>query len=205
MSRTRNIASLPCEIVLGDLTQLLKSFFSSGVFRRETASGFYPWGKVEVPCKRVAVGLCGWRHGNSFPMTQSARSLRQMRSIPRCPKAVFYVFFDSIHDSATMHNLSPEIFHWTKFMSKIFFIIKKMRFFYIFCRFCWIFSFSCVYLRYLFKVNQPANVPTWCHIEGGYRRWKKGYRKNKGILLIARTLSLKTPFWLCQNDAITLL
>ncbi len=30
-----------------------------------------------------------------------------------CTKAVFYVF-DSIHDSATMRNLSPEIFHWTK-------------------------------------------------------------------------------------------
>ena len=27
-------------------------------------------------------------------------------------KAVFYVFvFDSIHDSATMHNLSPHIFY----------------------------------------------------------------------------------------------
>ena len=90
------------------------------------------------------------------------------------PRLFFYVFvFDSIHDLATMHNLSPGIFYWTKFMSKIFFIIKKMRFFYIFCRFCWIFSFSCVYLRYLFKVNQPANVPTWCHIEGGYRRWKR--------------------------------
>ena len=65
---------------------------SSGVFRRETASGFYPWGKVDSPRERVAEGLCGWRHGNSFPMTQSAQSHRQMRSIPRCPKAVFYVF-----------------------------------------------------------------------------------------------------------------
>ena len=36
---------------------------SSGVFRRETASGFYPWGKVDSPRKRVAEGLCGWRHG----------------------------------------------------------------------------------------------------------------------------------------------
>ena len=85
---------------------------SSGVFRRETASGFYPWGKVDSPRKRVAEGLCGWRHGNSFPMTQSAQSHRQMRSIPLCSKAVFYVFvFDSIHDSATMQNLSPGLFH----------------------------------------------------------------------------------------------
>ena len=65
---------------------------SSGVFRRETASGFYPWGNVVSPRKRVAEGLCGWRHGNSFPMTQSAQSLRQMQSIPRCPKAVFFMF-----------------------------------------------------------------------------------------------------------------
>ena len=83
---------------------------SSGVFRRETASGFYPWGNVEGPRKRVAEGLCG-RHGNSFPMTQSAQSHRQMRSIPLCPKAVFYVFvFDSIHNSATKHNLCPQKF-----------------------------------------------------------------------------------------------
>ena len=90
------------------------------VFRRETASGFYPWGNVEGPRKRVAEGLCGWRHGNLFPMTQSAQSHRQMRSIPRCSKAVFYVFvfFDSIHDSATMHTLSPEIFHRTEIMPK---------------------------------------------------------------------------------------
>ena len=64
----------------------------SGVFRRETASGFYPWCNVVNPRKRVAEGLCGWRHGNLFPMTQSAQSHRQMRSIPRCFKAVFYVF-----------------------------------------------------------------------------------------------------------------
>ena len=85
---------------------------SPGVFRRETASGFYPWGNVVSPRKRVAEGLCGWRHGNSFPMTQSAQSHRQMRSIPHCSKAVFYVFvFYSIDDSATKHNLSPQIFH----------------------------------------------------------------------------------------------
>ena len=84
----------------------------SGVFRRETASGFYPWGNVVSPRERVAEGLCGWRYGNSFPMTQSAQSLRQMRSIPHCSKAVFYVFvFGSIDDSAILHNLSPEIFH----------------------------------------------------------------------------------------------
>ena len=81
-------------IVLGSLMRFFYQEFIllSGVFRRETASGFYPWGKVDSPRKRVAEGLCGWWHGNSFPMTQSAQSHRQMRSIPRCSKAVFYVF-----------------------------------------------------------------------------------------------------------------
>ena len=104
----RSIASLPCKIVWEiDTTSSQEIILLSGVFRRETASGFYPWSKVEGPRKRVAEGLCGWRHGNLFPMTQSAQSHRQMRSIPLCSKAVFYVFvFDSIHDSATMHNLS---------------------------------------------------------------------------------------------------
>ena len=36
--------------------------------------------------------LCDWRHGNSFPMTQSAQYHRQMRSIPHSSKDVFYVF-----------------------------------------------------------------------------------------------------------------
>ena len=100
-----------------DVAFYQETILSSGVFRRETAIGFYPWGKVDSPRKRVAEGLCGWRHGNSFPMTQSAQSHRQMRSIPHCPKAVFYVFvFDSIHNSATKHNLSPQIFHWIRFL-----------------------------------------------------------------------------------------
>ena len=75
-----------------DTTSFQEIMLSSGVFRRETASGFYPWGNVVSLRKRVAEWLCGWRHGNSFPMTQSAQSHRQMQSIPRCLKAVFYVF-----------------------------------------------------------------------------------------------------------------
>ena len=81
-------------IVLRDLIPLFskKLFYYQGFFCRERASGFYPWCNVVRPRKRVAEGLCGWRHGNLFPMTQSAQSHRQMRSIPRCFKAVFYVF-----------------------------------------------------------------------------------------------------------------
>ena len=88
-----------------------ETMLSSGVFRRETARGFYPWGKVDSPRKRVAEGLCGWRHGNSFPMAQNAQSHRQMRSIPHCPKAVFYVFvFHSILNSAIKNNHCPPVF-----------------------------------------------------------------------------------------------
>ena len=117
----QSIASLPYKIVWEIWQNLLtRNHVIIKVFRRETASGFYPWGNVVSPRKRVAEGLCGWRHGNSFPMTQSAQSLRQMRSIPHCSKAVFYVFvFDSIHNSATLHNLSPGIFHWTKKIQQI--------------------------------------------------------------------------------------
>ena len=101
-----------------DTTSFQEIMLSSGVFRRERASGFYPWGRVEGPRKRVAEGLCGWRHGNSFPMTQSAQSHSQMRSLPLCSKAVFYVFvFDSIHDSATLHNLCPNKYPLNRFFS----------------------------------------------------------------------------------------
>ena len=54
-----------------DTTSFQEIILSSGFFRRETASGFYPWGNVEGPRKRVADGLCGWRHENSFPMTKA--------------------------------------------------------------------------------------------------------------------------------------
>ena len=91
----------------GRYTSFREIILLSGVFRREMANGFYPWSNVVSPRKRVAEGLCGWRHG----LTQSAQSHRQMRSIPRCFKAVFYVFvFGPIHDSATMQTLSPGLF-----------------------------------------------------------------------------------------------
>ena len=82
-------------------------FSGKDIFRRETPSGFCPWRNVGEPSLgRVAVGLCGLWHGNEFPMTQSAQSHRQMRSIPHCVKDVFFVFvLDSIDDSTTVHNL----------------------------------------------------------------------------------------------------
>ena len=81
----RSIASLPCKIVSGNLMQHFyqEIMLSSGVFRRERASGFYPWGKV-----------------------------------PLCSKAVFYVFvFDSIRNSATLHNLCPNKYPLNRFFS----------------------------------------------------------------------------------------
>ena len=42
-----------------DTTSFQETMLSSGVFRRETASGFYPWGNVVSPRKRVTEGLCG--------------------------------------------------------------------------------------------------------------------------------------------------
>ena len=97
-----------------DATSFQEIIISSGVFRRETASGFYPWSKVESPRKRVAEGLCGWRHGNSFPMTQSAQSHRQMRSIPLCSKAVFYVFVFCSHPCYIIYpqHLSTDPIKW---------------------------------------------------------------------------------------------
>ena len=89
MARTRSIASLPCKIVLGDViqTSFQEILLSSGVFRRETASGFYPWGNVVSPRERA-------HH--------------------IAPRLFFmFLFLIYIHDSATLHNLSPGMFHWT--------------------------------------------------------------------------------------------
>ena len=51
--------SLHCEaffVTFGkfDVVFYQEIMLSSEVFRRETASGFYPWGKVDSPRKRVA-------------------------------------------------------------------------------------------------------------------------------------------------------
>ena len=40
-----------------DTTSFREIILSSGVFRRETASGFYPWGNVVSPRERVAEGF----------------------------------------------------------------------------------------------------------------------------------------------------
>ena len=41
----------------------VKYHVPTGLCFSPKASCFYPWGNVVSPRKRVAVGLCGWRHG----------------------------------------------------------------------------------------------------------------------------------------------
>ena len=86
---------------------------SSGVFRRETASGFYPWGNVVSPRKRVAEGLCGWRHWKLVSnAAKSHNPSAKCEAFHVAPRLFFmFLFFYSIDDSATKHNLSPHIFH----------------------------------------------------------------------------------------------
>ena len=61
----RSIASLPYKIVWEIWHNLLtRNHVIIKVFRRETASGFYPWGNVVAPRKRVADGivwLAAWK------------------------------------------------------------------------------------------------------------------------------------------------
>ena len=109
MESFRTFSSL--ELVRANACNRYVSIVHSSGMRQQTK------GTVLLVCicqrhtKRTVPLVCGWRHGNSFPLTQSAQSHRQMRSIPHCPKAVFYVFvFDSIHDSATMYNHCPSNF-----------------------------------------------------------------------------------------------
>ena len=96
-------------IVLRDLMRFFtkKSFCHQGFFA-VNGERFLSLGQCGMPSWEGVEWLCGWRHGNSFPMTQSAQSHRQMRSIPLCPKAVFYVFvFDSTHDSGNNAESIP--------------------------------------------------------------------------------------------------
>ena len=54
---------------------------------------------------------------------------------------------------------------------KSFLLLKKCAFFTFFVGFVGFFLFLVYICGNFFKVNQLANVPTWCHIEGGWR-WK---------------------------------
>ncbi len=94
LTRTRSIASLPCKIVWEiDTTSFQEFILSSGVFRRETASGFYPWGNVVSPRKRVAEGLCGWRHGNFSNAAKSHNPSAKCEAFHVAPRLFFMFLF----------------------------------------------------------------------------------------------------------------
>ena len=76
-----------------DTTSFQEIILSSGFFRRETAIGFYPWGNVEGPRKRVSEGMCGWRHGNSFPMTKAHSRTAKCEAFHVAPRLFFMFLF----------------------------------------------------------------------------------------------------------------
>ena len=58
-----------------DVAFFQEIILSSGVFRRETASGFYPWGNVVSLRKKVAEGLCGrWHRQKDKNRSPSAKN-----------------------------------------------------------------------------------------------------------------------------------
>ena len=86
--------------------------------------GFSPWNGERF----LSLGQCGeplWEGGGGIVWLAAWKLVSNdaKRTIPP-PNAkhstlpqgcFFYVFvFDSIHDSATMHHLSPHIFYWTR-------------------------------------------------------------------------------------------
>ena len=95
-----------------DTTSFQEIILSSGFFRRETASGFYPWGKVDSPRKRVAEGLCGWRHGNSFPMTKAHSRTAKCEAFHVAPRLFFmFLFLITLTIRQQSIIIAPLIFH----------------------------------------------------------------------------------------------
>jgi|GEM_PF-1931216 len=95
-----------------DTTSFQEIILSSGFFRRETASGFYPWGKVDCPRKRVAEGLCGWRHGNSFPMTKAHSRTAKCEAFHVAPRLFFmFLFLITLTIRQQSIIIAPLIFH----------------------------------------------------------------------------------------------
>ena len=82
-------------IVLGSLMRFFYQEFilSSVFFRRETASGFYPWGNVVSPRERVAEGLCGWRHGTRFQWRKAHSRTAKCEAFHFAPRLFFMFLF----------------------------------------------------------------------------------------------------------------
>ena len=71
-----------------------------------------PWGNVECFAFGGATVRFAALETSFHAANHTITPPPSYEGYPLCPKAVFYVFvFDSIHNSATLHNLSPGIFH----------------------------------------------------------------------------------------------
>ena len=80
-------------IVLGlTVASYQEIIISSGVFRRETASGFYPWGKVDSPRKRVAEGCVVGGMENRFHWRKAHIRTAKCEAFHVAPRLFFYVF-----------------------------------------------------------------------------------------------------------------
>ena len=116
LSRTRSIASLPCKIVLGDLIPLFskKSCYYQGFFAVKRRAVFILGAKWTTLVR-------GWRRDcvvggmeTRFQWRKAHSRTAKCEAFHFAPRLFFYVFvFDSIHNSETLHNLSPQISHWS--------------------------------------------------------------------------------------------
>ena len=85
------------------------------VFRRRRE--VLPFWRSHRPRKRAALVMwCGWfklrlENRQATSLTTGAKHWHRQKTVFLC-----FCFFDSIHDSATMHKLSPHIFYWTVFI-----------------------------------------------------------------------------------------
>ena len=101
---------------LGDLMRLLskKSFYHQGFFAVKRRAVFI------LGAKWIAL-VRGWRSDcvvggmeTRFQWRKTHSRTAKCEAFHVAPRLFFMFFvFDSIHNSATMHNLSPVIFHWT--------------------------------------------------------------------------------------------
>ena len=76
-----------------DATSFQEIILSSGVFRRETASGFYPWGNVEGPRERVAEGLCVGGMETRFQWRKAHSRTAKCEAFHIAPRLFFMFLF----------------------------------------------------------------------------------------------------------------
>ena len=110
LARTRSIASLPCKIVREiDTTLFKKSFYHKGFFAVKR--------RVVFILEATWIALVrGWRRDwvvggmeTRFQWRKAHSRTAKCEAFHVAPRLFFMFFvFDSIHDSATMHNHCPQ-------------------------------------------------------------------------------------------------